>query len=240
MPRRAISWRPSLPVAAAMLAALAMLAGALLWFRPFLTHQQTFPAGVPTPVSLSAPAPFTVAAGEQACMSSITIEPGSRVAQFSVQPAAPARTGPPVELLLEAAGYRSSGTVPGGYQAGVVSASVTPPRRSVVGTACFLDRGPGTITLLGTIEPRTVTRSGTTIAGTPVVGDIALTFLRGRPSSLLDSIGSVFAHASSLTDHLLPVWLIWLIAVLVALGVPAGALGAFYLALREDETSGAL
>jgi hypothetical protein len=47
----------------------------------------------------------------------------------------------------------------------------------------------------------------------------------------------MFDHASNLTDHLVPAWLIWAIAVIVALGVPAATLAAFCLALREDEAA---
>lgn len=89
--------------------------------------------------------------------------------------------------------------------------------------------------LSGTVEPRTVARSATSIDGKTVVGDIALTFLADRQRSLLDRLGEIFGHISVMTDHLLPVGLIWLLAVLVALGVPCAAVAALYLSLREDE-----
>ena len=42
---------------ATLLAAAAMLIGALLWFRPYLTHKQIYDSAVPTPTALTATAP---------------------------------------------------------------------------------------------------------------------------------------------------------------------------------------
>ena len=72
------------------------------------------------------------------------------------------------------------------------------------------------------------------------MGDISLTFLDTRPHSLLGRAGTIFEHASNLTDNLIPVWLIWILAVLILFGVPLGMLAAFYWALREDEAAGAV
>jgi len=52
--------------------------------------------------------------------------------------------------------------------------------------------------------------------------------------SVLTELGVLFGHASNLTDGLIPVWLIWLIAPLVAFGVPIALILAFYSALLED------
>jgi hypothetical protein len=231
--------RIGLPTLATALAVAAIALGALLWFKPYLTRSQTFRSSVPAPIALSATSPFPVAAGQRACMSSVTVEPTSQAAQFWVQPAKRrSHRGPPLELLLEGAGYRSASHLSGGYRAGIVTMSVTPPPRSLSVTACFLNEGPETAVLMGSVEARTISRSATTIAGVSVVGDISLMFLEGHPSSLLDRLGTVFAHASNLTDRLIPVWLIWVLAVFVALGVPCGISVAFYRALREDEIAG--
>ena len=70
------------------------------------------------------------------------------------------------------------------------------------------------------------------IGGRSIPGDVALTFLAAKRSSPLDELGRVFGHASNLTDRLVPVWLIWVIALLCAIGVPLGVLAALYLSLR--------
>lgn len=231
--------RPGFATIATALAAAAMALGALLWFRPYLTRSQTFPSSVPAPIALTATSPFVVPAGQRACMYSVTVEPNSEAAQFRVQPARPSpRGGPPLEFLLEGAGYRSSSRLPGGYRDGFVTLAVTPPPRPLLATVCVANGGPGAVVLAGSVEARTISRSPTTIAGTPVVGDISLTFLEGHASSLLDRLGTAFAHASNLTDRLIPVWLVWVLAVLVAFGVPCGVCVAFYRSLREDEIAG--
>ena len=174
-------------------------------------------------------------------MSSVAMTPASRVASFLLRPEkrTPAG-GPPVELMLSAPGYRATLHVPGGYPGGSVALPIAPPRRAELGTACFVNRGKSVVLFDGTTEPRTVSRSHVLLDGHAAVGDIALTFYDSGSRSLAGHLGEVFDHASNLTDRLIPVWLIWLLAVLVAFGVPLAVTAAFYLSLREDEATGRL
>jgi hypothetical protein len=94
--------------------------------------------------------------------------------------------------------------------------------------------------LNGTTEGRTVSRSATLIDGQSVAGDIALSFIAKGNRSLFGEINETFDHASNLTDGLVPVWLIWLLGLLVLGFVTLGTVASFYLALREDEESGAM
>lgn len=231
--------RPRLAALATALAAVAILFGALVWFRPYLTRKQESVSAVPAPSALTALTQFDLPPGQQACMASVTVEPNSLAAQFELHPAkAGPQGGPPVALVLSAPGYRSVSRLAGGYPGGLATIAVTPPRHSLLATACFVDRGTTAVLLSGSAEARTISRSSpTTVAGTAVFGDVALTFLDTRPSSLLGRLGTIFGHASNLTDHLIPVWLIWILAVLVLCGVPLGILAAFYTALREDEAA---
>jgi hypothetical protein len=228
-------------VLALALACVLVVASVLVWFVPYLTRKQPWPAGVPDPPALFAVTEFPVPPGGRACVGEVTIDARSRLAQIELRPKPPVKLGPPVEVVLSGGGYRGVVHVPGGYPGGSAALPIEPaPLRSVIGSACFVNRGRHTVLLDGTAETRTLSRSNTEIQGHPVPGDIALTLLDNRPRSLLSSLGEVFGHASNLTDRLVPVWLIWVLAVLVALAVPLCALLAFYLALREDETSGAL
>jgi hypothetical protein len=235
------SRRLSLSALATALAAVLVLGGALIWFVPYLTRKQEAVAEVPNPPALLAVTEFPLPPHQQACMSAITVDPKSHVAQFQLRPLKPTRAlGPPVDLVLSAPGYTGVVHVPGGYPGGAVALPLNAPPRTVIATGCFVNRGKSTVLLDGTTETRTVSRSSTLINGTAVAGDIALTFLDDRPRSLSGRLGEVFGHASNLTDRLIPVWLIWLLALLVALGVPVGVLGAFFRSLSEDEASGAL
>jgi hypothetical protein len=230
---------PGLPVVAAGLTLALVLAGALIWFRPYLERNGFGTSEIPASPALFALTEFALAPHQSACMSSVAMEPSSQVAEFQLHPVAPdPRGGPPVELILSGAGYSSDGKVAGGYPGGVVAAQIKPPARALIGTACFVNRGTTTTRLVGSAEARSLSRSAMTIDGTAVVGDVALSFRESRARSLLDRLGAVFGHASELTEHLVPVWLIWVLALVVGLGVPAAVVAAFYLALREDAAAG--
>jgi hypothetical protein len=228
---------------AGALASAIVLAGVLIWFVPYLRRHNESVAEAPTPAAVFAVSEFPVPPHGRACMLYVTVDPESRLAEFRLRPAKPrvAALGPPVELVLSAPGYRGAVKVPGGYGGGSVALPLTPrPTHELITTACFYNLGRSSVLLDGTDETRTLSRSTTELDGKPVPGDVALTFLDNRPRSLLSRLPEVFAHASNLTDGLVPVWLIWLIAVLVALAVPGGVVAAFYVAMREDESSGLL
>jgi hypothetical protein len=225
-----------LPATAAALMALLILGGALIWFRPFLERQTQPVAGVPAPAGLSVASGFALPSHGKACMTSVALEPNGKLAAFGLRPASASRGGgPPVDLLLSGAGYRAVLHVPGGYPGGSVLLPIAPAPRSEIGQACFVNRGHSTVLLTGTSEPRSVSRSPMTIDGRSVAGDVALAFYDDRPRSLLSRVGDLFAHASTLTDRLVPVWLVWAIAIVVAFGVPIAAISALFLALREDK-----
>jgi hypothetical protein len=226
----------SSPLRATALAAVLMLIGALVWFLPYVTRKQTWPAGVPDPPALFMVTEFALKPHGEACLSDVTIDADTRLAQIELRPKPPDKLGPPVDLVLTAGSYRGVMHVPGNYGGGIASLPVEPPpTTNLLGTACFVDVGSKPVLLDGTDETRTLSRSTTTVEGHPQPGDIALTFIDNRPHALLRKLGETFEHASNLTDRLVPVWLIWILAVLVAIGVPLGVLGAFYRALIEDE-----
>jgi hypothetical protein len=149
------------------------------------------------------------------------------------------QSGPPIELVLRGSGYESRTRLGARYAGGRATLPIVAPRHSLVGTACFANRSKETVRLDGTAEPRTTSRSATRVDGRLVPGDIALAFLDSRRSSLLDRSAEIFDHASNLTDHLVPAWLIWTLAVLVAVGVPVATMAAFYLSLKQDGAASA-
>jgi hypothetical protein len=117
--------------------------------------------------------------------------------------------------------------------------AITPPATSRIGTACFVDAGRTPVLLDGTSEPRFLARSTMTIDGKPVAGTIGLTFFAERPTSRLEQLGEIFDHASNLTDHLIPVWLIWIIVIVALIGIPVAVVRALYRSLREDTQAAA-
>ena len=217
-----------------------ILAGAAAWFGPYLRRPRPVVAGVPTPPPLFTVSDFALPPHGQACMKEVMVQANSRLAGFDLRPALQSpRGGPPVRLVLRAPGYEASVKVPGGYPGGSATLPIVPgpPSRATLTTACFTNLGDRTVDLQGSTESRTVARSSTFVNGRAVAGDISLAFFDSPERSLLSQLGEVFSHASNLTEGLLPVWLIWLIALLAAFGVPAGITVAFYLALRAEASS---
>lgn len=215
--------------------------GGLTLLRPHFRGGRHLVAGVPTSPAFFAITKFRVPPHGQACMHSVTIDANSDLAEFDLYPAKPTKLGgPPVDLVLRAAGYHAVVKLPGGYPGGgALLPIIPPPSQAAIGTACFVNLGTATVALNGTTEARTISRSTMTLDGRRVSGDIALLFIDDRDRPLLDEINDTFGHASNLTDGLMPVPLIWVIAVLVLLAVPLGIVAAFYLALTEDQVANA-
>jgi hypothetical protein len=292
MPEGEVRAERSVAKAAAILSVIVIVVGAAVLFVPFLQFTKRRALGwvvdTQTPNSLIRITQFRLDPHQQACLSSVTITPNSDYARFQPHPLFGAPNGgPAVALVLTAPGYRAVGELPGGYDAGITSSSVsteragekaestertearelterakkgepreggeegaygekvapftprqhvviTPPATSRIGTACFVDAGRSPVLLDGTSEPRFLARSTMTIDGKPVVGTIGLTFFAERPTSRLQQLGEIFDHASNLTDHLVPVWLIWIIVIVALIGIPVAVVRAFYRSLRED------
>jgi hypothetical protein len=227
-------------VVTALMLAL-MLAGAVGWLIPYLRAPRPVVAGVPTPPPLFTASAFTLVAHEQACMGDVTVETNSRLAEFELRPVRPGPAGgPPVRLVLRAHDYEASVHVPGGYPGGAATLPITPgpPARTVIASACFTNLGHEPVAIQGSTEPRTIAHSSMTVGGHAVTGDITLTFYDSPERSLVRQLGEIFAHASNLTEGLMPVWLIWVIVLLVAFGVPAGIAASFYVALRGEAVLG--
>jgi hypothetical protein len=235
---------------ATLVAALIVLAGMLAVFVPYLLRTRSISGGVPASPALFVATEYALAPGHSVCMGSVAVEPGSDLARFAARPAsAPAGGGatmpgvgkrsstgarPAVELVISAPGYRTSGLAPAGSGYKPLSVPIVPPKHALLANACFTDRGTTGVALEGSSEARTVSRSPTTLAGVSVLGDVALEFQRRPRRSLLSALGILFEHASQLTEGLLPVWLLWAFAVLIAVGMPVATLAALRRALRED------
>ena len=224
---------------AAALMTLLVIIGAIAWIVPFLTREQPGIAGVPGPGS-QVPHRYRIEPDARACMNAVSFEPHGDLAAFTVVPARrSARRALRIELVLRAGAYRERVKTAAGYRGGPTTVAITPSPRAAIGNACFVNRSDRTVLLYGTTDPRTVTRSGMVVDGKGAPGSASLTFYDTRTRSLLSKLGDAFAHASNLTDHLMPVTFLWLVAVLTLLMLPVAAIAALYVALREPElTSG--
>jgi hypothetical protein len=223
---------------ATIVAAVVILCCALLLLTSYLLHSDRPLVGTPGPSAQSKASEFTILPRQRACMSSVTLAPNGRVVQLERgETPGSRRGGPPVELLLSATGYRATAQLPGGESEAVVAVPIQPPQRAAIGSACLINRGTIPAVFFGSTEPRTRSRSMLTINGKPSTGDIGLSFLNNHRRSRLSRLGEVFEHASNLTDHLIPVWLIWLLTVSALFVVPVVTVAFFHRALQEEEVA---
>jgi hypothetical protein len=222
--------------AALVLAAVAVL-GLLALFGSYLLHKERPIAGTPAPRALFKATLFTIAPRGRACMSSLTLPPNGRILALELGEASGGHTNPPLDVLLTAPGYRALVRVPSEQSEGEVQIPVRPPRHYAIGSACLINRGNASAVLSGSTEARSTSRVKLTLDGRPTEGDIALTFLNSRRESRLSRLAEVFGHASNLTDHLIPVWLIWVLGICSLLTLPALTVALFHRAVREDEAA---
>lgn len=224
------------PRAAGTVIAGVVVLGLLVSFTSYLLHKERPLAGTPAPRALFKATLFTIPAHGRACMSDTTLPPNGRILQLELgEVSGGAHGNPPIDALLTAPGYSELAHLPSEQGEGAVQLPIRPPPHYVVGSVCLINRGGTPAGLAGSTEPRSISRSMLTINGKGAAGDIALTFLDSRPQSRLSRLGEVFGHASNLTDHLIPVWLVWIIAVTALLAVPVATVAFFRRALREDE-----
>jgi hypothetical protein len=177
--------------------------------------------------------------GQRLCMSSVTVTPSSRIARFDLRKRFPATaSAPPLELLLSAPGYRAAATLPArGVAAGLaVAFDIASPKRTVIGTACLRNLGRTQVSLEATSD-RTTSRSVMTVDGSPVAGNVTLRFIERQREPRLTHLAAAFEDISNLTDDLVPVWLVWMLAACIVFAVPISVVAALYRALREDEVA---
>ena len=101
---------------------------------------------------------------------------------------------------------------------------VRAPEAAVLTTVCIRNEGRRTIALNASND-RTRSRSTTTVDGQRVAGNFVLVFAERRPASLLEHVPVMLRRMTAFR----PVgeWLLWPLAILFVLGVPAGVLAAY-------------
>lgn len=229
--------RPTFATGAALMLALLVTAGAWVLYRPIATRHGALPAEIPAPNGLFSAQNFSVPGHGRACMKSVTVTPDSQLVHFTVFPSPRARHGgPPILLSLTGPSYRTTVLLGPGYPGGSASLPLArPPRRALIATACFFNRGNEPAALLGTDDPRGVSRSSPVlIDGRPQAGDISLGFYNDPAFGLRHRLSLVVDHASALTDGLLAPSLVWVLVILTLVGVPVAFVAAWRDALAED------
>jgi hypothetical protein len=210
-------------------AAVLLLAAALL--LPSLLRDRELVASTPSPRPLFDVTPVALAPNQPLCISDVTIPPEARQVRFQViTGGAP---GPAIEVALRAPGYAQAVTVPAGYaDETTLAPAIVPPATARLGEVCLTQRGSAPVSLTGTLEERTQSRPAGRIDGRPVRADTYLAFYEGRSGSPLAHAADMIDRMSAFRPGIVGPWLLWMLAALVVVGVPAGLVWALQRAAR--------
>jgi len=215
-----------------VLPALATCALAAALFVRFVVEERELVSAVPSPRPMFSISLIDVAPGEALCMSGVTIPADAR--QLRVQVGTFGRSGPALSVTLRGADYTERLRVPAGYpDSAVISAAMRPPATPRLGEVCVRHRGAARIALVGSTEPRTVSRPETRVGGKLVDADTYLAFYAAGSASVLERAGVIVGRMSTFRPGLVGPWLLWPLLVVVVLGVPAGVLWAALRGVRS-------
>jgi len=210
----------------ALLAAVAgLMVCALAWFVPFLTQQREVVVSTPGLTGLFERTEVPLRPGRPACVVGVRLTPDARVARVRVKAGPRAAR---VRVTASAPGYASASTAVAGPGERLVAAPLEPIARDAVGRVCVAaPAGARGLAIIGTREARSQVAATTELGGRAAEGlDLELALLSGERRSYLERAGEVLDNVSALTGRLVPAWLLWVLALLVALGIPAAALAA--------------
>jgi hypothetical protein len=219
---------------AAVWSALIVLAlGAIFVVRPFVAEQRDQPAEVPSPASLSNTDTVPLVEGAPACFRHAVAEHHSEFVRFKV--ASPDGPAPPIDVKITGPGYQYTASIPAGQPDGaVVQAPMPAPPGDVPVRVCFSSRGGPAIGLFASSD-RTRSRSIAYIDGKSTDKSIWFTFAEPAPRAILERLPDTVRRMTVFRPSWVGRVLLWAIAVLFIVGVPAGVVWAYARGLRDDE-----
>lgn len=226
--------RPATLALALFAAVIALGAGAKL--IPALLDDTTATSSTPVRRELAGDYVFALASMQRACLDAVPFDRDSAVAQIGVRRVR--SPGAALAVTATAPGYRAAARIRLAPHATrvyrpEVSIPLTPPEGSVVGSLCLQNAGPGAVELIGTTDPRALTRTAASLDGVPQRAAFSVRLLDDEQRSLLARTPDFVARAAALSPF--GPWLFWALIPLVALGMPLLVGNALRLALRDPD-----
>ena len=214
-----------------------LLVGGGLWVVPWLTRSRELPAGVPSPAALFSVELVRLGPAQTACSPNVALDPRGSRARLQVRTFG--RPGAPLRLTLQGVGYRSASTIPGGYGDGsTVVASLRAPDRATLVRSCVENLGTRRVALMASAD-RTRSRSVTSVEGRSTGKSAWLSFYEARRHSLLARASATIERIATFRPGIVGPWLLWPLAALVLVGIPAGTVWAWQRSLAAEETRAA-
>ena len=201
-------------------------AAAAALFIPWATEEREVVESTPAHTPLYQRVEVPVAPGKEVCVEPVTIPRRADRLRFGVLTGA--RPGPELAVTATAPGYRAEARIPAGYvDALTLDADIAPPKRDVRGAVCFRNAGERSAGLVGTTDARILARADPTVDGQRLpTTEVSLQVMRRERASLASRTGELFDHAANVAPGFAGRWLFALLALVVVLGVPLGALAA--------------
>jgi hypothetical protein len=230
--RRAVARlrRIPLPAVAGAAAVLVVAAVALHWMLPWLTRPNVARLSTPVPPATFGLTTIEVKPRHEACVTGVMIPAEAQLAGFggSVPSGKPA---PPVQATVSGpGGYVARGRAPHRWPGGLWFGFRSPPH-DLVGQICLRNMGKVAFVLNSTTQ---ATRSRSTLDGRAVPTTASLELRHAGTPSRLEQLGTTIDRAVAFSWRPFTGGIGRLLALLVVLLVPAGAIGALVWAMALD------
>jgi hypothetical protein len=218
----------------ATIAALAVLVvGAAVWWIPYLTRERDYAAAVAQPLPISQTAFVVLGASQQACFGPVALTTDSGQARFQV--GTYFRPGPPMAVTVTGPGYAQRASVPEGFADNTAfRVPVRSPPKDLLVDVCIANRGDRRVALHAAAD-RTKIPYVTRVDGRAQAANPDFAFYAAERSSIVDHLPRIMRRISLFKFGFIGPWLMWPLLLVVALGVPLGALWALRRALTLDE-----
>jgi hypothetical protein len=220
----------------ALAGTLVLLVAALAIGLPYLDKQRDYRASVPQPASLIANQLVPMQPGESVCLHNAVINARSERALFQVETFA--KPTVPLRLAVTGHGYRATATVPASsyMDEGIVRVRVRAPPRDVLATVCVINGGRRRVALYAT-TPAERSAVSTTVADHAIATNPWLAFYGERPTSIASRLPTILERMTSFRPAVIGPWLLWPLAVVFVVGIPAAILLAYGRGLRDEDTA---
>jgi hypothetical protein len=196
---------------------------------PALDSSRRIPTEVPQPPPLQSVALVEIPGAQQACSDQIGLLPGRQVAEMRI--GTYGRAASPLLFALRAPGYHEAISVAPTYvNNGLLDVAFKGPPKALEGSVCVTNLGRTPVSLYASAG-RGESRSLTTVDGHAWPANFDLAFYAAKRQSLLDDAGSIIRRLRIFHAHV-GVGILWVLAVLFAIGVPLGAVAVLTASSR--------
>jgi hypothetical protein len=226
--------RQAVPLAALVAAGLFVVAFATS-LVPWLTRERLFVSATPTTLSRFALTDLRLRHEGLLCVHGFGLDSTAHGLQLMVHDVAGVGTTPRLRVSVRAPGYRSVGSLAGGYPFNVPEiVPIRPPAHDVdAAQACVRNEGR-TISIVGTAVTRELAKVTVRLDGNRVRPQPWLTFVQLPAASILDRPGEILDRVAAFRPFPAVPLLLGVLALLVVVGVPLAVVGALALADRAD------